>query len=178
MSEANSQPTSPTAPQYFVTPGYGDWLLENLHYRQAVRLGDSVQISGQGGWDERFTFPPDLADEIVRAFDNVEQTLALAGAGWQDVVSVESFHIPTEVDEIGEDHTAVMVREFGRRMGEHAPIWTQVGVAALGAPGMRVEIKVTAVVRDQDPPRVAPRTWGRGPHPVQERSIAETGPMG
>ncbi|PSN10370.1 hypothetical protein C7293_28385 [filamentous cyanobacterium CCT1] len=28
----------------------------------------------------------------------------------------------------------------------HAPIWTQIGVAALGLPTMRIEIRVTAII--------------------------------
>lgn len=133
-------------PQFFVTPGYGPRHLEALHYSQAVRLGDRVEISGQGGWDDDTVFPDSLEEEIVRAFDNVERTLATAGATWADVVSVDSFHVPTAEDTIGDDHTRVMVEQFRKRMGERAPIWTQLGVAALGAPGMRVEIRVTAVV--------------------------------
>ncbi|WP_369213117.1 Rid family hydrolase, partial [Streptomyces flavofungini] len=87
-----------------------------------------------------------LEEEIVRAFDNVEKTLALAGAGWQDVIGVHSYHIPDATDSIGELPTRVMAEQMRKRMGERAPIWTQIGVAALGAPGMRVEIRVTAVV--------------------------------
>jgi enamine deaminase RidA (YjgF/YER057c/UK114 family) len=48
--------------------------------------------------------------------------------------------------EIGDSHNRVMVEQFRARMGDRAPIWTQVGVAALGAPKMRVEIRVTAIV--------------------------------
>jgi enamine deaminase RidA (YjgF/YER057c/UK114 family) len=133
-------------PQFSVTPGYGPRHLEALHYTQAVRIGDRVEISGQGGWDDNTVFPESLEDEIVQAFDNVEHTLATAGAGWADVVAVDSFHVPTAPDTIGDDHTRVMVEQFRKRMGDRAPIWTQLGVAALGAPGMRVEIRVTAVV--------------------------------
>lgn len=137
--------------EFFTTPGYGPWLRENLHYSQALRIGDRVEISGQGGWDDDIkdsdiNFPADLEDEIVRAFDNVERTLATAGAGWPDVVSVNSYHVPTAPDTIGDDHTRVMVEQFRKRMGDRAPIWTQIGVPALGAPGMRVEIRVTAVI--------------------------------
>lgn len=130
-------------PQFFVTPGYGPRHLEALHYSQAVRIGDRVEISGQGGWDDHTVFPEALEDEIVRAFDNVERTLATAGATWADVVSVDSFHLAAGA--IGEEHTGVMVEQFRRRMGDRAPIWTQIGVAGLGAPGMRVEIRVSAV---------------------------------
>ncbi|WP_328449983.1 RidA family protein [Amycolatopsis sp. NBC_00438] len=133
-------------PEFFVTPGYGPKHLAALHYTQAVRIGDRVEISGQGGWDDNTVFPESLEEEIVRAFENVERTLATAGAGWADVVAVDSFHLPTATDSIGDDHTRVMVEQFRKRMGDRAPIWTQIGVAALGAPGMRVEIRATAIV--------------------------------
>lgn len=137
-------------PQFFATPGYGETQLNVMRYSQAVRIGDRVEISGQGGWDDDFAFPEGLEDEIVRAFENVERTLAEAGATWRDVVSVDSYHVPTAPDEIGQDHNRVMVEQFRARMGDRAPIWTELGVAALGAPGMRVEIRVTAVVGRDD----------------------------
>ncbi|MFD5322034.1 RidA family protein [Streptomyces sp. NPDC127098] len=135
-----------SSPEFYVTPGYGDRQLAAMHYSQAVRIGDRVETSGQGGWDDDFVFPEDLEEEIVRAFDNVERTLAEAGAGWRDVVAVNSYHVPSSAGFIGEDHNRVMVEQFRRRMGDRAPIWTEIGVPALGAPGMRVEIRVTAVV--------------------------------
>ena len=135
-----------TTPKFFVTPGYGDTLLADLRYSQALRIGDRVEISGQGGWDDHFNFPTDITEEIVAAFDNVERTLATAGATWRDVVSVNSYHVAETDVSIGDEHNRVMVEQFRKRMGERAPIWTQIGVATLGAPKMRVEIRVTAVV--------------------------------
>lgn len=132
--------------EFFVTPGLGEKALESLHYSQAVRIGDRVEISGQGGWDDDLDFPESLSEEIVRAFDNVERTLAAAGATWRDVVHVNSYHVATEADTIGRAHNDVMVEQMRLRMPGHAPIWTQTGVTVLGAPKMRVEIRVTAVV--------------------------------
>jgi hypothetical protein len=37
-------------------------------------------------------------------------------------------------------------------MPDRAPIWTQVGVTALGLPTIRIEIRVTAIVPSQTPP--------------------------
>ncbi|PXY33636.1 hypothetical protein BAY59_11195 [Prauserella coralliicola] len=133
-------------PEFFATPGYGEAQLANMHYNQAVRIGDRVEISGQGGWDDDWNFPESLEDEIVRAFDNVERTLAQAGATWRDVIAVDSYHIPESADFIGEVHNRVMVEQLRKRMGDRAPIWTEIGVAALGAPKMRVEIRATAIV--------------------------------
>ncbi|GAA3427750.1 Rid family hydrolase [Streptosporangium sandarakinum] len=137
-------------PEFFATPGYGATQLTNMHYNQAVRIGDRVETSGQGGWDDDWNFPEALEDEIVQAFENVERTLATAGATWRDVIAVNSYHIPDSADFIGEVHNRVMVEQFRKRMGDRAPIWTETGVPALGAPKMRVEIRVTAIVGHGD----------------------------
>ena len=129
-------------PEFFVTPGYGELLLNGLHYSQAVKIGDRVETSGQGGWDDNLQIPELLADEIAQAFRNVERTLATAGAGWEHVVHVNSYHVggfPPEVND-------VMVRLYRHYMPNHAPIWTQLGVAALGLLTMRIEIRVTAII--------------------------------
>jgi len=148
MHEVNREAIM-SKPEFFATRGYGDTQLADMHYSQAVRIGDRVETSGQGGWDDAFDFPESLEDEIVRAFDNVERTLATAGATWRDVIAVNSYHLPESADSIGEAHNRVMVEQFRKRMGDRAPIWTQTGVSALGAPRMRVEIRVTAVIGDR-----------------------------
>ncbi|WP_404788315.1 RidA family protein [Altericista sp. CCNU0014] len=116
-------------------------MLNRFCYSQAVKIGDRVETSGQGGWDDDLQFPESLADEIAQAFRNVERTLATAGASWEDVIHVNSYHVggfPPEVNE-------VMVKLFRHYMPNHAPIWTEVGVAALALPTMRIEIRVTAI---------------------------------
>ena len=63
--------------------------------------------------------------------------MAGAGAGWEHVIQVNSYHIgiTPEVNEV-----------FRHYMPNHAPIWTALGVAALGDPNMHVEIRVTAIL--------------------------------
>jgi hypothetical protein len=41
-----------------------------------------------------------------------------------------------------------MVAQFRKRMPERKPIWTQTAVVALGAPKMRIEIRVTAIIEN------------------------------
>jgi enamine deaminase RidA (YjgF/YER057c/UK114 family) len=68
--------------------------------------------------------------------------LATAGATWEHVVHVNSYHVggfPPQVNE-------TMARLYRQYMPNHAPIWTQLGVEALGLPTMRIEIRVTAVI--------------------------------
>lgn len=134
---------------FHVTPGYGEVARDSLGYSQAVRIGNRVETSGQGGWDDDLVVAQDLEQEIVQAFDNVGRTLAEAGATWADVVHVNSYHkVGPGADAIGDDHNRIMVREFRDRLGGRAPVWTQTGVTVLGLAAMRVEIRVTAVVGD------------------------------
>jgi enamine deaminase RidA (YjgF/YER057c/UK114 family) len=37
-----------SAPKFAIYPGLGEWAKENLHYSQAVRIGNIIKISGQG----------------------------------------------------------------------------------------------------------------------------------
>lgn len=128
--------------EFFVTPGCGEKLMERLYYSQAVKVGDRVEISGQGGWDDDLQTPASLVEEIEQAFRNVERTLSTAGAHWGHVIHVNSYHVggfPPEVNE-------TMTRLYRQYMPDHAPVWTQTGVEALGLPTMRIEIRVTAIV--------------------------------
>ncbi|WJH38843.1 Rid family hydrolase (plasmid) [Aliirhizobium terrae] len=129
-------------PELFVTPGYGQKFHDLLHFSQALKIGDRVEISGQGGWNDELEIPDSIVTEIETAFVNVRRTLATAGADWKDVVHVNSYHVggfPAIVNET----IAGLFREY---MPDRAPIWTQTGVESLGLPAMRIEIRVTAIL--------------------------------
>lgn len=133
--------------EFFVTPGYGDILVKSLHYSQAVRVGNRIETSGQGGWDDEFNIPDLLKDEIKTAFHNVSRTLALAGAAWTDVIHVNSYHVIKEAIDAGwEQHNEAMAQQYDEHLGSRYPIWTQSGVTSLGLPAMRIEIRVTALL--------------------------------
>ncbi|GGP10707.1 Rid family hydrolase [Oceanobacillus neutriphilus] len=112
-------------------------------YAQAVRIGDRVEISGQGGWDDAFNFPSDLRDEIKQAFENVANILGKMNSDWDHVIHVNSYHVGLagHQDEMNETMGAL----FKEYMPNHKPVWTNVGVTALGHPKMRVEVRVTAI---------------------------------
>ncbi|OBG34145.1 Rid family hydrolase [Mycobacterium sp. E3198] len=136
-----------SVPEFFDTPGYGEIARSRYYYSQALRIGERIEISGQGGWDADFTLSVEsLEDEIVKACDNVEKTLAEAGATWRDVVNIHSYHVPNSDDSIGDQHMSVMVDQFRKRCGERLPLWTAVGVKALALPQQHVEIEVVAIV--------------------------------
>ena len=62
-----------------------------------------METSGQGGWDDNLQIPESLAEKIAHAFRNVERTLATAGANWEYVIHVNSYHVegfPPEVNDV------------------------------------------------------------------------------
>lgn len=133
-----------STPEFVVTPGYGERQLRLAHYSQAVRIGNRLELSGQGGWNDDWEFPESVVDEIAQSFRNVERTLAAADASWEHVIHVNSYHVGFDGHQ--EEINQVMTERFRHYMPNHAPVWTSLGVAALGDSKMRVEIRVTAII--------------------------------
>lgn len=129
-------------PEFIVVPGFGETFRDNLHFSNAVKIGNRVETSGQGGWNNDLEIPEAIDEEIAAAFRNIELILAKAGATWDHVIHVNTYHVggfPPIVNE-------TIVKLYRQYMPNHAPIWTQVGVEALGLPTMRFEIRVTAII--------------------------------
>jgi len=126
--------------------GWGEKQLRDYNYAMVLEVDGRVELSGQGGWDpSTLAFPTgnSIEAEINQAFDNVASMLKAVGLGWRNVAHVNSYHVP-EPDGAILAATAEMGRQFRKRMPDHKPIWTCLGVAVLGDPKMRVEIRVTA----------------------------------
>ncbi|KAF7189110.1 RutC family protein YjgH [Pseudocercospora fuligena] len=111
------------------------------HYSQLVEFPDSkiVKLSGQGGWDSEVNVDPDWKRQIDKAFDNVDKVLKAAGLrGWEDVYLLRSYQTNME------EHFEYFIETLKRKVPSHRPIWTALGVRALGMPSMIVEIEVEA----------------------------------
>lgn len=128
--------------EFIVTPGYGERLRDSLNYSQAVKVGNRVELSGQGGWTDELQFPADWREEYALAFENVERVLTASGAAWKDVIAINSYHVGLD-----DDAMFYMSELFRKHMPDHQPIWTLLGVLRLGDPRMRVEVRVTAVIQ-------------------------------
>lgn len=150
--------TNMSKPTFYAYEGIGKDYQQKYWYSQAVRVGDTIECSGQGmrgylflefkltiywagGWDPQTgECKTDIDDQIDQAFANVELALKDAGGrGWQQVFRVRSYHVPLD-DKALEG----MVRNFKKWLPDHQPIWTCVGVVNLALPGMKVEIEVVA----------------------------------
>ncbi|KAI9807098.1 MAG: hypothetical protein M1825_005815 [Sarcosagium campestre] len=135
-----------SAPKFFAYHPVGEYLRETLGYSQAVRVGDRIEASGQGGWDPKADgadfprFPGNIKDEVAQAFANADLVLRNAGGkGLSQVFRVTSYHT-----DLTPEVTAYMTEGFRKWIPGQSPIWTQIGVRQLGAPDMHVEIEVVA----------------------------------
>lgn len=114
-------------------------LYDQHQYSAAIRSGDLLFVSGQVGSRADGSPEPVYADQVKLAFANLNAVLAAAGASFDDVIDVISFH--TDPEKQFETFMAVRAQELGEAP---YPTWTAVGVTWLA--GFDVELKVTARV--------------------------------
>lgn len=112
-------------------------LYHTNRYSAAIRSGDLLFVSGQVGSREDGSPEPDFARQVQLAFDNLNAVLKAAGATFEDVVDVTSFHTDPEK----QWDIFMPIRE--KAIGEAPyPNWTAIGVNWLA--GFDFEIKVVA----------------------------------
>ncbi|MFK4061931.1 MULTISPECIES: RidA family protein [Brucella] len=112
-------------------------LYDKHRYSAAIRSGDLLFVSGQVGSRSDGTPEPDFAKQVQLAFDNLEATLKAAGATFDDIVDITSFH--TDPENQFEAVLQVKDRIFS---APPFPNWTAIGVSWLA--GFDFEIKVIA----------------------------------
>lgn len=121
----------------------GRHALYDIHqYSAAIRSGDLLFVSGQVGSREDGTPEPVYEDQVRRAFANLRDVLAAAGATFDDVIDVITFH--TDPQTQFEKMLAIRAEEIGE---PPYPTWTAVGVTWLS--GFDFEIKVIARIPDK-----------------------------
>jgi enamine deaminase RidA (YjgF/YER057c/UK114 family) len=120
-----------------VFPANRHALYEKHGYSAAVRAGDLLFVSGQVGSREDGSPEPDFGKQVELAFQNLEAVLAAAGAGFDDIIDVTTFH--TDPEKQFETIMKVKHRVFPEAP---YPAWTAVGVNWLA--GFDFEIKVVA----------------------------------
>lgn len=114
---------------------------EKIHYAPAVRVGNTIYVSGQIGRDENMQLVEGREAQIVQAFENLKNVLEAGGATMNDIVDLTSFH-----DDMRDLSLFMQVKD--RYLTRDFPAWTAIGAAQLcGAPGYIVEIKAVAVLR-------------------------------
>lgn len=112
-------------------------LYDKNAYSAAVRSGDLLFVSGQVGSREDGSPEPDFAAQVQLAFDNLQSVLEAAGASFDDIVDLTSFHTDPETQ-----FATVLEAKTRAFPDKPYPNWTEVGVNWLA--GFDFEIKVIA----------------------------------
>ena len=125
--------------QVIINPPERMPIYERWQYSQAIRVGNTVWLAGQVGWDENNQIVEGFEAQTRLAFQNLQQVLEESGASLEDVVELVTYHV--NVEDLM--RFAEIKSEF---FPKHYPPWTVVGVKSLALPDLLIEIKATAVI--------------------------------
>lgn len=112
-----------------------------IGFSRAVRVGDTIYVSGTGPiWDDG-SFDDDAGAQARRCLEIVVSALEELGGSADDIVRTRIYLTdPADIDAVGPVHA-----EF---FGTGRPAATAVVVAALLDPRWKVEIEADAIVTD------------------------------
>lgn len=136
-------------------------LYDKFHYCPGIKVGNMLYISGQVGRDKDLQVVTGIEAQFVQTFENVQKVLSAAGATFDDVVEMVTYHV-TQTDRSQPQaerfdgsaqspfkipHLPLFLEVKDRYFKQQFPTWTGVGVSALSMPELLVEIKCTAVMQ-------------------------------
>jgi enamine deaminase RidA (YjgF/YER057c/UK114 family) len=125
--------------QQRINPPGTEKIYEQWQFSQAVRVGDTIWVSGQVGMDHEGKIPAGIEAQTKLAFESLKAILEHAGSSLADVVELTTFH--RDMKEM---------RGFAKVKTEYLPknypAWTAIGTTELALPDLRVEVRATAVV--------------------------------
>ena len=113
-------------------------------YSYSVRAGQTIYLAGQVALDDDMQIVgTTVAEQAAQVWRNIESVLAASGATLADVVKVTYF-----VQDIRELNGEIEVRKklFAP---DKMPAVTAIQAAALGLPGLMMEVDVIAVLADE-----------------------------
>ena len=119
-----------------VPPGM-EIIQERFRYSPGVLVDGTLYIAGQVGRNENLEVVEGKEAQFAQAFENVAKVLRAAGASFDDVVEMVTYH--TDMRDL-----ALFMQVKNRYFTGRVPAWTGIGVTALAMPGLVVEIKCTA----------------------------------
>ena len=120
----------------------GGALYDNWHFAQAVRTDSLLLCSGQLGTAADLSVPAEFLDEARNAWAAVGALLQSAGLDYADIVEYTSYHVGLQTS------LPDFMKARDEVLAEPWPAWTAIGVSELAVPGARLEIRVTARLRD------------------------------
>ena len=125
--------------QTLINPAGTEFIYNTLKFSQAVRVDNTVWVSGQVGMDKKGAVGETIEEQTRMAFQNLKSVLAESNASMDDIVELVTYH--TSMKDL---------KIFGKVKSEfilnNYPAWTAVGVTELVMPQLMLEIRAIAVV--------------------------------
>lgn len=112
-------------------------------YTPGLRVGRFLFVAGQVGRTADLQVIRDPEAQFLACFANLREVLTTAGCDFQDVVDMTTFHVDMDA------HWPVFRTVKNRILPRGIFPWTAVGVVALAAPGLLLEVKATALVPER-----------------------------
>ena len=122
------------------------WARPKGYSNGVVCAGRMIFVAGQVGWDKNEVFQShDLVDQVRQALSNIVAILAEAGSRPEDIVRMNWYLGDTAEYNARLKEIGAVYKEL---IGKHFPAMTALGVAGFVEHGAKVEIEVTAMLRD------------------------------
>lgn len=122
-----------------ITPPDMRNIRQRFGYSPGVKVGNMLYIAGQVGRDTGLNVVEGKEAQFVQAFENVKKVLTTAGATFDNVVEMVTYH--TDMRDL---QLFIEVKNRYLTNPDRLPTWTGITTHALAMPGLFVEIKCTA----------------------------------
>jgi enamine deaminase RidA (YjgF/YER057c/UK114 family) len=113
---------------------------EATHIPAAVRVGNTLRLTGHTGDMADGTFSADPETQARQTFRNIALTLSEAGVTWSDVVEITSYRVGSRA------RTDALLKVASEFLEDPYPAWTDVGVTELFEPDAVVEVSCIAII--------------------------------
>lgn len=139
--------THPLARQRIMPAGSWDWHVPTP-FTQAWRVGDLLITGGQLSADEHGNIvgEGDIELQTRNVFEALSRLLEEAGAGWRDVIKLNTFYVCNETGHAVQAFWEKMNRIRLEYLPTPGPAGTAVRVAGLMYDGLLIEAEVIAVI--------------------------------
>lgn len=117
-------------------------IFQRFHYAPGVRIGPWLTCAGQVGRDANLRVVEGEEAQIIQAWENVKLVLNEAGAGFEHVYSMVTYHVGIQE----QLQTFIGIKDRYIPRASPPPAWTGIGITALTYPGLIVEIQVNAYI--------------------------------
>jgi enamine deaminase RidA (YjgF/YER057c/UK114 family) len=143
MSVEQKHTNKQTSKRESVVPKDMQEIPERFHYSPGVKAGPFLFIAGQVGRDEKMNVVENKEAQLAQAFENVKKVLTTAGLTFDDVVDMITY-----LPDMRDLALLMKVKDQYFTNLDSLPTWTAIGTTVLANPGLFVEIKCTALLRD------------------------------